>query len=60
MTWTIALAALSLVLVVLAIAEVRQAVGVNALKLLDRLFVIATFTVAFIYSLAPLAAKIAF
>jgi len=59
MTWIIALVALSLVMGVLAIAEFRQPIGASAFKLPDRVFVIATFTIAFIYSLALLAAKIA-
>jgi len=58
MAWTIAIVALSLVMTILAITELRQSIRTNSLRLPDRLFVAATFTVAFIYGLVLLTAKI--
>jgi len=58
MTWTIVVVAFSLLMTLLAIAELRQPVTKNALRLFDRLFVVSTFMVAFIYGLTLLAAKI--
>jgi hypothetical protein len=58
MAWIIAVVALSLVITVLAIVELRQPVKVIALGLPDRLFVVAAFTTAFMYGLTLLAAKI--
>ena len=58
MTWTLAVVALSLAMTVLAIIELRQPIKANALRLPDRLFVVVTFSIAFIYGLVLLAAKI--
>ena len=65
MGWTIAIVALSLVMTVLTIAELRQPVkttlSLPALTLGDRvigLFVVVTFSVAFVNGLILLAANI--
>jgi len=58
MTWIIAIVALSLAMTVLAIAELRSPAKASALRLPDRVFVVATSTVAFLYGLTLLAAKI--
>ena len=65
MGWTIGIVALSLVLTVLTIAELRQPVkttlSLPALTLGDRVigvFVVVTFTVAFVNGLILVAAKI--
>jgi hypothetical protein len=57
MIWATASVALGLLMTVLVIAELRQPVG-NALKMPDRLFVAATFTVALVYGVLLLAAKV--
>ena len=65
MGWTIGIVALSLVMTVLTVAELRQPVkttlNLPALSLGDRvigIFVVVTFTVAFINGFILLAAKI--
>ena len=65
MGWTIGIVALSLVMTVLTVAELRQPVkttlSLPALTLGDRvigIFVVVTFTVAFINGLIILAANI--
>ena len=66
MGWTIGIVALSLVMTVLTIAELRQPTSANtlrvpALTLGDRVigvFVVVTFTVAFVNGLILVAAKI--
>jgi len=57
MIWATGSMALGLLMTVLVIAELRHPVG-NALKMPDRLFVAAIFTIAFIYGIVLLAAKV--
>jgi hypothetical protein len=65
MGWTIGIVALSLVMTVLTVAELRQPVkttlSLPALTLADRvigIFVVVTFAVAFVNGLILVAAKI--
>ena len=53
MIWATASVVLGLLMTVLVIAELWQPVG-KALKMPDRLFVAATFTVALIYGMVVL------
>ena len=57
MVWATASVALGLLMTVLVVTELRQPGG-SAFKMPDRLFVAATFTVAFIYGMVLLAAKV--
>ena len=57
MFWATASVVLGLLMTVLVIAELRQPGG-NAFKMPDRLFVAATFTVAFIYGVVLLASRV--
>jgi hypothetical protein len=58
MSWIIAVVAISLVLAVLTIAELRQPVKANVLRMPDQIFAVLTFSAIFIYGLVLLAAKI--
>jgi hypothetical protein len=57
MIWATGSMALGLLMTALVIAELRQPDG-NAFKMPDRLFVAATFTIAFVYGVILLAAKV--
>ena len=57
MVWATASVALGLLMTVLVIAELRQP-GVSAFKMPDRLFVAATFTIAFVYGVVLLASGV--
>ena len=58
MSWIIAIVAISLVLGILTIAELRQPVKANVLRMPDQIFAVLTFSAIFIYGLVLLAAKI--
>ena len=58
MSWIIAVVVISLVLAVLTIAELRQPVKANVLRMPDQIFAVLTFSAIFIYGLVLLAAKI--
>jgi hypothetical protein len=60
MSWIIAIVAVSLVMGVLTIAELRQPVKANVLRMPDQIFAVLTFSAIFIYGLVLLAAKILF
>jgi hypothetical protein len=60
MSWIIAIVAVGLVLGVLTIAELRQPVKANVLRMPDQIFAVLTFSAIFIYGLVLLAAKILF
>jgi hypothetical protein len=60
MSWIIAIVAVGLVMGVLTIAELRQPVKVNVLRMPDQIFAVLTFSAIFIYGLVLLAAKILF
>ena len=57
MIWATGSVALGLLMTVLVIAELRQPGG-NPFKMPDRLFVAATFAVAFIYGVVLLASRV--
>jgi len=58
MSWIIAIVAVSLVMAVLTVAELRQPVKANVLRMPDQIFAVLTFSAIFIYGLVLLAAKI--
>ena len=58
MSWIIAIVAVSLVMGVLTIAELRQPIKANVLRMPDQIFAVLTFSAIFIYGLVLLAAKI--
>ena len=58
MSWIIAIVVISLVLAVLTIAELRQPVRANVLRMPDQIFAAITFSIIFIYGLVLAAAKI--
>ena len=58
MPWLLSMVALSLVMTVLTIAELRQPAKAKAFGRPDLIFVVVTFTVAFIYGLMLLATTI--
>jgi hypothetical protein len=60
MSWIIAIVAVGLVMGVLTIAELRQPVKANVLRMPDQIFAVLTFSAIFIYGLVLLAAKILF
>jgi hypothetical protein len=60
MSWIIAIVAVGLVMGVLTIAELRQPIKANVLRMPDQIFAVLTFSAIFIYGLVLLAAKILF
>jgi hypothetical protein len=58
MSWIIVIVAVSLIMAVLTIAELRQPVKANVLRMPDQIFAVLTFSAIFIYGLVLLAAKI--
>ena len=60
MSWIIAIVAVGLVMGVLTIAELRQPIKANVLRMPDQIFAVLTFSAIFVYGLVLLAAKILF
>jgi hypothetical protein len=58
MAWLVSMVALSLVMTVLTVVELRQPAKAKAFSRPDLIFVVVTFAVALIYGLTLLAAKI--
>lgn len=58
MSWIIGVVIVSLVMAVLTIAELRQPIKANVLRMPDQIFAAVTFSIIFIYGLVLVAAKI--